>query len=198
MRRSAGYLAEAMLVEVDACLRSPSRVVVNAVGRIGHHQIRLHARKHFPDVCRDGAVPAQKTMAAEHPDIARSRHRHNRWLWRIVGIGEPAVAATQRALDLLPKGHAMRLSAEWQLKHCQQLLALQQRLPKALQGEQLSPAEYLALADLCQRYLKRYRDAVALYAKTFAGEPKLVEQAGNCYQAACAAALAAGWTGLAS
>jgi eukaryotic-like serine/threonine-protein kinase len=83
-------------------------------------------------------------------------------------------------------------SAAW-VRHCQQLLALEKKIPEALQGQAAGPAEYLALADLCQRYAKRYRDAVRFYAKAFADESKLPQHTVPAarYAAAGAAVLAA-------
>jgi hypothetical protein len=53
-------------------------------------------------------------------------------------------------------------------------------------------AEQLALAHLCQRYKKRYADAIRFYADAFGAKPKLTpaQQASVQYNAACAAALA--------
>src|SRR5262249_8976905 len=76
---------------------------------------------------------------------------------------------------------------------CQRLLALEQRLPKALKGDQLPPAEYLALAHMCLVYKKRYVAAAEFYAKAFAAKPELARAKGKLdgYNAACAAVLAA-------
>jgi tetratricopeptide (TPR) repeat protein len=108
-----------------------------------------------------------------------------------------AIAATQRALALLPKGHASRPLAERHLQVFQYLLSLEKRLPLALQGEPLTAAEYLALAELCRRYLKRYSDAAQLYARGFAAEARAAEQPGTALRssAARAAALAAAGQG---
>jgi tetratricopeptide (TPR) repeat protein len=104
-----------------------------------------------------------------------------------------AVGATQRAVRLLPKGHSLRSFADQQLKDCQKLLALEQRLANALKGEQARPADYLAFADLCQRYKKRYTAAARFYSAAFAKEPKLADdlRSWHRYNAACVAALAA-------
>jgi tetratricopeptide (TPR) repeat protein len=108
------------------------------------------------------------------------------------------------ALKAFQKGHELgsrqpgwhNPSAAW-VKQCQQLLALEQRLPGVMQGEAVSAGDLLALADLCQRYKKRYRDSAALFAKAFASEPKQAENLDNGYRynAACAAALAAAGKG---
>jgi WD40 repeat protein/tetratricopeptide (TPR) repeat protein/tRNA A-37 threonylcarbamoyl transferase component Bud32 len=108
------------------------------------------------------------------------------------------------ALDPLRKGHALGSrragwpysSAAW-VKQGQQLLALEKKIPAGLQGQAASPAEYLSLAQLCQRYQKRYHDAARLYARALADEPKLPQHAVPVarYDAACAAALAAAGKG---
>ena len=56
----------------------------------------------------------------------------------------------------------------------------------------------MALADLCRRYKKRYRDSAALFAKAFAKEPKAAENLDRAYRyhAACAAALVAAGKGV--
>src|SRR5262249_48296330 len=79
------------------------------------------------------------------------------------------------------------------VKRIEQLIALDRRLPGVLGGEDASPAEQLALAQLCQRYKKRYGDAALLYRRAFTAEPKWAEDLarGHRYNAACAAALAA-------
>jgi tetratricopeptide (TPR) repeat protein/serine/threonine protein kinase len=154
--------------------------------------LALSAQKDLP-----GAIDAFKKAINVNRSYAQA-HAGLGLTLRDQGNFADAVAALQRASQLLPKGHSLRPFVEGQLKQCQLLLALEQRLPNALKGEKLSPAEYLALADLCQRYQKRYRDGVELYAKAFPGEPKLTEdrQKGVRYNAACAAALAAAGKGL--
>jgi tetratricopeptide (TPR) repeat protein/tRNA A-37 threonylcarbamoyl transferase component Bud32 len=152
--------------------------------------LTLHTQKDLP-----GAIDAYKRAIQLDPSYANVHGALAVALWDHGDFAD-AVAATQRALQLLPNGHAMRPFIERQLKQFQQLQASEERLPKALKGETLSASEYLALADLCMRYKKRYRDAVELYAKAFAAEPKSVAQTRNRYNAACAAALAAAGKGV--
>jgi hypothetical protein len=109
------------------------------------------------------------------------------------------------ALKALQKGHELGQrqprwpfpSAAW-VKQCQQLLTLEQKLPAVLKGDPAEAGELLALADLCQRYKKRYRDSAALFAKAFAKEPRAAENLNKAfrYNAACAAALAAAGKGV--
>ncbi len=93
------------------------------------------------------------------------------------------------ALKSLQRGNATPAL----VKHCQQLLALDQKLPGVLQGDAANASDLLALADLCQRYKKRYGAAAALFARAFAAEPKRADDLGKAYRynAACAAVLAA-------
>jgi eukaryotic-like serine/threonine-protein kinase len=103
------------------------------------------------------------------------------------------------ALGALEPGHRLGSrtpswsypSRDW-VRECQELLALEKRLPGVLQGEAAGAADRLALADLCLRYKRRYRDAVALFTQTFAAEPQRAEDLAKAhrYHAACAAALA--------
>jgi hypothetical protein len=76
----------------------------------------------------------------------------------------------------------------------EQLVALDAKLPKVLQGkaQPADAAERIGLARLCQEYKKRYAAAARFYAETFAAQPKLAEnlRTQDCYNAACAAALA--------
>jgi hypothetical protein len=108
------------------------------------------------------------------------------------------------ALKALQQGHELGTrtpgwsypSDAW-VKHCAYLVTLDRKLPALLQGEPASAAEQLALADMCLRYKKRYRNAVSLFDKAFAGEPKLADDLPKAYRynAACAAALAAAGKG---
>ena len=67
-----GDLAEPVLVVVDAGVLAPSRVVVDAIGRVGDHQVRLHAAENLlrrlqPTCCprtAAGADPAARDRLA--------------------------------------------------------------------------------------------------------------------------------------
>src|SRR5262249_52741862 len=114
-----------------------------------------------------GAIDAFKKASKINPSYANA-HGAMGLVLRDQGNFVEAIAATERALNLLPKGHSLRPAAERLLKQCQQLLALEQRLPDVLKGSATSAAELLALADLCLRYKQRYADAVVLFDKAFA------------------------------
>jgi tetratricopeptide (TPR) repeat protein/tRNA A-37 threonylcarbamoyl transferase component Bud32 len=107
-----------------------------------------------------------------------------------------ARAATKKALDLLPAGHPLRPLVTRQWQDCQRLLDLDVRLPALLKGEDQpkDTAEQLALADLCQRYKKRYAAAARFYVDAFAAGAAQSSQ--RAYNAACAAALAAAGKGI--
>ena len=49
---------------------SPFRVVSDAVGRVGDHQVRPHPTQHRRHYARVGAVPADHPVVAEQPDLA--------------------------------------------------------------------------------------------------------------------------------
>jgi len=84
-------------------------------------------------------------------------------------------------------------SAQW-VRKAEQLVALEGKLPKLLNGE-AQPAdagERMALAHLCQEHKKRYAAAARFFAEGFAAQPGLADdlRASHRYNAACVAALA--------
>jgi hypothetical protein len=97
---------------------------------------------------------------------------------------------------LLPPGNPLRAYATRQLQDCQRLLDLDPRLPALLKGDAQpkDTAEQLALADLCQRYKKRYAAAVRFYQGAFAAGAAQSSQ--RTYNASCAAILAAAGQGI--
>jgi tetratricopeptide (TPR) repeat protein len=111
-----------------------------------------------------------------------------------------------RALQALQRGHQLGSSrpgwpypsAQW-VEDCQRLLDLDSRLSAILKGEDQprDSAEQLALADLCQRYKKRYATALRFYEDAFAAKPELpsAQHQAFRYNAACAAVLAAAGKG---
>src|SRR5262249_38264982 len=110
-----------------------------------------------------------------------------------------ARTATQKALQLLPKGHPWRQLFTNQLGRCDQFLKLETKLPSALQGKEqpAAAAEQLALAELCKMYKNLYAAAARFYAAAFAQQPKLADTLrSHRYNAACAAACAAACKGV--
>jgi tetratricopeptide (TPR) repeat protein len=152
----------------------------------------LHARQDLP-----AAIAAFQAALKINPNFA---HAHAGLGMSFLDHGDfaDAAAATKRALQSLPHGDSVRTSWKQMLNQCQQLLSLERRLPDALKGRKLRPAEYLVLADLCVRHKARYRDAVELYLKGFAAEPNFAHdpKTGLRYNAACAASLAAAGKGV--
>jgi serine/threonine-protein kinase len=106
--------------------------------------------------------------------------------------------ATRRSLDLFPPGHSRRPVVERQLQRCEDLLALEARLPAVLRGETrpIDAADRLRFAEVCL-LTKRFADAARLFEKAFTDRPQLADdvQAAHRYNAACAAALAGGGQG---
>jgi hypothetical protein len=104
----------------------------------------------------------------------------------------PACAAVTNSARGVPAGATHRPNGS---KQCEQLVALDAKLTKVLQGE-TQPAdtgERLLMAPICQLPAKSlHAAAVRLYAAAFAEQPKAEAdlQAQHRYNAACAAALA--------
>jgi tetratricopeptide (TPR) repeat protein len=111
-----------------------------------------------------------------------------------------AQASTRRGLELLPEDSPFRKMGTEQLRQCERLLGLEEKLPPILEGKK-KPAdetERLDLAWLCQQPYKRlYAAAARLYAEALDANPKLATNPANGirYNAACAAALAAAGKG---
>jgi serine/threonine-protein kinase len=118
----------------------------------------------------------------------------------LLGLGRfrDARDATRRGLDLLNVDHPDRPKVVQQLRKCENLLALEVRLPAFLRGEDrpAGAAERLGFAEVC-RVKKRYADAARLFEKAFADKPQLPDhlQVPYRYNAARAAALAGGGQG---
>jgi serine/threonine-protein kinase len=107
--------------------------------------------------------------------------------------------ATERGLALMPENDPNRDATLAQLRECERLLALEEKLNAVRSGQQKpkDAREQLALAELCQRYKKLHLSASRFYAAAFAAEPGLADDPAqqHRYQAACAAALAASGRG---
>jgi superkiller protein 3 len=99
----------------------------------------------------------------------------------------------RRCLDLCPKDDPRRASIARDLRGCERLLELEQKLPQVFAG-QVQPAnagERLEYANLCYR-TNRLVAAARFYADAFVADPKLSDdpRAGHRYNAACCAARA--------
>jgi tetratricopeptide (TPR) repeat protein len=113
----------------------------------------------------------------------------------------------QEGLEALRKGHAFgsrqegwtHPSAEW-VKETEQFIALEAKLPAVLAGENAPETadENLGFAQLCLLHKRRFAAAARFFAAAFAADPRLAQNpgAGDRYNAACAAALAADGQGI--
>jgi Flp pilus assembly protein TadD len=83
-------------------------------------------------------------------------------------------------------------SADW-VRRCERLVELDRKLPAVLAGQvkPASAAEALDLGRLCktEKY-RRFATAARLFADAFAADPRLLDDMGHRYNAACYAALA--------
>jgi hypothetical protein len=103
--------------------------------------------------------------------------------------------ATRRCLELLPEGEPLRRFASQQLRECERLVALDEKLPAVLAGraEAAGAAELFALAHFCWHHKHWHLAAARLYADAFAADspPPAEPRLQQLYDAACSAALAA-------
>jgi serine/threonine-protein kinase len=110
----------------------------------------------------------------------------------------PARDSLRRCRELLPRSHPARQAATEGMRHCERLLALDEKLDPVLHGkaQAISAAERAEYARLCQ-YKKRFHASACLFREAFAAEPKLADdlRAAHRYNAACSAARAASGQG---
>ena len=124
------------------------------------------------------------------------------WLWMahaargqaLLALGRfrEAAAATRRCLGRLPQGHELRANVLAQLRRCERLTALQDRLSAVLE-EKDKPAdasETLEFAELCGLQGQAVA-AARLYAEALVASPRLAGDfhAEHRYRAACTATL---------
>jgi serine/threonine-protein kinase len=104
-----------------------------------------------------------------------------------------AAAATKRLLEL-PAGLVDRRAWQRQLDLCEALLAIDADLPAILAGKK-RPAQVStqrAFAEWCLKHKRLTATAAGFYAAAFSAQPSLADdlEAGDRFDAACAAALA--------
>ena len=110
-----------------------------------------------------------------------------------LGRFREAEAATRRCLEQLPQSHELRSNVVAQVRRCERLMALQDRLSTVLEGK-AKPAdagEYLEFAELCG-LLGQEVAAARLYAEALDASPEMAGDlhAEHRYRAVCAATLA--------
>jgi tetratricopeptide (TPR) repeat protein len=147
----------------------------------------------------EGAVQAFRQAVAIDPDYAQA---HGGLGQALLNQGQfaQAEAATRRALDLFPPGSPLHRITSGQLRRCQALRALDEKLALVQQGKATpaGAAERLGLAWLAQQPYKGLPALSArLYAEAFTKQPAAAHdpRSQRRYNAACAAALAAAGKG---
>jgi hypothetical protein len=64
------YFALRQLAGTEMAARSPTRIIVDAIRRIGDHQIGLRSRQHRLDIRRIRTIPAADPMISQQPYAA--------------------------------------------------------------------------------------------------------------------------------
>jgi tetratricopeptide (TPR) repeat protein len=141
----------------------------------------------------DEAIAAYRQAIRLKKDYAKAHCNLGHTLVR-QGHFREAVEAFRRGHQLGIRRSDWRYPSRLWLRQAESLARLDDRLSAVLAGQD-SPkdaAELLGFAQLCQNYRHRYAVAARFYAEAFAAQPALVTnlQAGQRYNAACAAALA--------
>jgi TPR repeat protein len=142
------------------------------------------AVKWFRLAAQQGHVPAQHNLVLALKDQGKFAE---------------AQKVAQACLKSLPAKHPLRRAVSEQLKECERLLALDNKLADILQ-QKSQPAnadEQIQLALLCALYKRRPATATRFFAAAFAAKPELANDLASSYRydAACAAALAAAGKG---
>jgi tetratricopeptide (TPR) repeat protein/serine/threonine protein kinase len=155
----------------------------------GHFNLANAFREHkqLPE-----AIAAFKKALEIDPNFARA-HGGLGYVLFLHGDFTEAAGANDKALSLLPANDPLRPLYLNRRKECQQMLALEKRVPLVLEGkEPAEPGELLKMALMCQLYQRRHAAAVQLYQQAFKAHPALTEDGDqqHRYNAACAAALA--------
>jgi tetratricopeptide (TPR) repeat protein/serine/threonine protein kinase len=126
----------------------------------------------------------------------RDANAHGALGQALLAQGDFAAAemATRHCLELLPQKHPLRAFVSQLLRQCEQMAALDRKLPAILSGEvrPADAAEQVSLAGLCV-LKKRYAAAARFFDEAFKAQPAL--SAGERYDPACVAALAAAGQG---
>jgi serine/threonine-protein kinase len=142
----------------------------------------------------DGAIREFRTAIDLDPKYARPHGALGKTLLQIGRFAE-ARESTRRCLDLMQRNDPLRQLFTWQLRQCDQFLALDLKLAAILEDKEKpgNDAERLALAQLCQKPSKKlYAASCRFYAEAFDHDAILSDymQKLHRYNAACAAAQA--------
>jgi eukaryotic-like serine/threonine-protein kinase len=143
----------------------------------------------------DGAAAAYRKALALNPQFAEA-HCNLGAVLREQGALADSLAEYRRGHKLGSRQPGWRYpSPEW-IRQGERLLQLDTKLSLVLRREAkpADAAEWLALAEFCQKPSKRFHAAAAnLYTKAFAAEPSLADgpRLPHRYNAACSAVLAA-------
>ena len=145
----------------------------------------------------DEAIAELRTAVGLQPDYAEA-HCNLGLVLHLRGDFAEALPALKHGHELGAKRKDWHCpSAQW-VQQCEQLLALDKKLPAILKGETepIDNQERLQLVYLCY-YKKRYVAAVGFFTDAFAAEPKLADDpnASPCSEAARSAALVAAGKG---
>jgi serine/threonine-protein kinase len=159
--RAQGRLNEAVdafrqAIKIDPNLASAHYNLGNTLKVLGRHE---EAIDHYQQVFRIDPTHARSQGALGEVLGSLGRFREAR-------------AAMLRCLELLPKSDPQRPLAEAQLQQCEQLLALEPRLPAILEGKDKTAnvAEAAQFAEIC-RIKQKYVAAARLYADALKAAP---------------------------
>ncbi len=146
-----------------------------------------------PDADRlDEAIGHYEKAIRMEPGLSMARAALSQALVAL-GRFREAEAVTCRCLDQLPQRHELRSNVLAQLRRCERLIALQDRLSAVLQGRDkpADASESLELAEVCGLQGQMVA-AARLYAEALGASPRLAGDlhVGHRYRAACAATLA--------
>jgi serine/threonine-protein kinase len=187
--RQQGKLAEAAAEYRKVIALQPDNVLAH--GNLGFALLKEGKLTEAEEVLRRATVlaPENRLILFNLAEVLQGQGRY-----------AEALALTRRGHEIASRDPNWRQpSAEWVLE-AERLVALAEKLPAVLQGR-TQPAnadERVALADLCRQGPKRFYAAAArFYAEAFTEKPVLANdvRGGRRYNAACAAALAAGGRG---
>jgi tetratricopeptide (TPR) repeat protein len=154
--------------------------------------IALFAKKQVPEAMAEleKALALEPNHTQGHAALGMALHQQGRFI--------EARTALRRARDLVSERDPLRLVIAEELRLCERLAGLDEKL-SAVQSGQTEPvdaAERLALAEFCLLNRRRYAAAVRFYADAFASPPPAEKLRQHRYDAACSAALAAAGQGV--